>query len=68
MEFKATFYGFAVETSTQTSQMLTLYGNTNWHYSLLHFLLLAEQWSIYFIYDLSIFMRILKSRTPQAEE
>lgn len=31
-------------------------------------LLLAEQWSIYFIYDLSIFMRILKSRTPQAEE
>lgn len=48
--------------------MLTLYGNTNWHYSLLHFLLLAEQWSIYFIYDLSIFMRILKSRTPQAEE
>lgn len=31
-------------------------------------LLLAEQWSIYFIYDLSIFMRLLKSRTPQAEE
>lgn len=31
-------------------------------------LLLAEQWSIYCIYDLSIFMRILKSRTPQAEE
>lgn len=31
-------------------------------------LLLAEQWSIYFIYDLSIFKRLLKSRTPQAEE
>lgn len=31
-------------------------------------LLLAEQWSIYFIYDLSLFMRILKSHTPQAEE